>query len=94
MCATPTKAIQTDWKYTDENTKKKKVIAVLLVRFVSAVLTLLLMWSVRPDPEPSRWQVAFVTLLLYEGLRLAIEMSNKMDKQEDDTEKGEDRLCG
>ena len=42
-------------------------------RLVAAAITIAFMAIVHPDPEPSLWGVALVSILMYEGIRICIE---------------------
>ena len=42
-------------------------------RGIAAIITLAFMYFVRPDTEPSRSAIVFVSILLYEGIRWSAE---------------------
>ena len=52
-------------------------------RGIAAIVTLAFMYFVRPDAEPSRASIVFVSILLYEGIRWSIEYSRKVNKKEE-----------
>lgn len=59
----------------------------LIKKGIALGLTLVFMAVVRPDPDVSVLGVAFVTLLMYEGLLLAIRRTWRMKRRSDQAKK-------
>lgn len=48
---------------------------------IATIITLLFMYFVRPDAEPSRVAIVFISILLYEGIRWSVEYVQKVNKE-------------
>ena len=57
--------------------RKKGIVS----RVVAALITIAFMALVRPDAEPARASIAFISILLYEGIRWAIEYSQRVNQE-------------
>ena len=59
--------------------RKKGIVS----RVVAALITIAFMAAVRPDAEPARASIAFISILLYEGIRWAISYSQEVNRKEE-----------
>lgn len=51
----------------------------MINKTLAGMITIGFMAAVRPDPEPSRWGIALVSVLMYEGIRISLDYIQKVN---------------
>ena len=54
----------------------------MINRVIAAAITIGFMAAVRPDPNPERWGIALVAVLMYECIRWGIEYVQKVNRRQ------------
>ena len=55
----------------------------ILSRVVAAMITIAFMAAVKPDAEPARASIAFISILMYEAVKWAIEYTREVNRKEE-----------